>query len=910
METNCSLVADNGANGALAWSSSDIEELNLPFTRFTLDNGLTVIVHEDRKVPVVAVNVTYLVGAKDEPAGRTGFAHLFEHLMFGGSQNFPGSYLVNLSDAGANDLNGTTSFDRTNYYETVPTTALDYALFAESDRMGHFAEAITQETLDQQREVVMNEKRQREGEPYGGVLERMLRALYPPSHPYAHTVLGSMQDLANAKLEDVRDWFRTWYGPNNAILTLAGDIDAATAREKAERYFGHIPSGRLPDRNTTHAWVPRLPEPWHETLYDQIPLSQLSLVWNLPPEGHPDTVWLQMAASLLTGPRTARLTKRLLHAQPRLASGVFSYVDAGQIASRFVITIDALDGSDDFRMVEAQVFEALEELRRDGPTEQELDRLKLAERAGFLRGLVSATSVAGLLSDNQRLLGRPDGYRQTLQQVANTTPKQVSEAVGRWLDDRALHLKVLPTPNFKSNASQLDRTSVPRLATPKPATLPALQRATLYNGLKVILAERHDRPLVEMKLYIPMGHADEPEGREGTLRLATSLLPQGAGERDCTAFAEASQDLAASVSAGNGLDWTVVSLSALSSKLKPSLQLFADVIQRPRFDESDFLREHQNLSSAIARELVTPEHMVMRLTPRLLFGLRHPYARPLSGTGTVDSLSRVIRQDVVDLHQRWFVPDGATLVIAGDITLDAAMSVLEKAFNGWQGKMPEREPIEETVLSGRSRGVHLLHRAGSSQSHIVAARLVVPFDARNQVAIDMANKVLGGGFSSRVNMNLREDKRWTYGVSAQLIDVQRGARPYLVQAPVQADRTAASMMEVLKDMQGMIGERPITAEELLPLQQAEAARLAGQGETLAGLTGSIDYQLAHDLPDDYWTTHADRVLALTVDEVNKAARDLIDPDSLQWVVVGDRSEVEPQLRDAGFTSVTLVEDVA
>lgn len=908
-DTPCSFEPPDQASEAPIWSLSDVNDLALPFTRFTLDNGLTVIVHEDHKSPIVAVNVTYLVGAKDEPPGRTGFAHLFEHLMFGGSQNFTGSYIVNLTEAGASDLNGTTNHDRTNYYETVPTSALDFALFAESDRMGHFLGALTQETLDQQREVVINEKRQSEGAPYGGVSERMLRALYPPSHPYAHTVLGSMPDLINATLEDVRNWFRTWYGPSNAILTLAGDIDDAIAREKAERYFGHIPPGRLPDRITTHSWVPRLPEPWHETLYDQIPRSQLNLVWNLPPEGRPDTIWLQMAASLLTGSRTARLTKRLLYGQDRLASRVSSYVETGQVASRFVITIDALDESDDFRLVEAQVLEALEELRSDGPTEQELDRLKLREHAGILRGLVSATSVAGLLSDNQRVLGRPDGHRQILQQMASTTPKQVSKAVDRWLNDRALHLKVLPTLNFNANAHQNDRSSVPSRATPKASTLPALQRTTLANGLKVILAERHDRPLVDMKLYLPMGHANEPEGREGALRLVTSLLSQGAGERDSMAFAGATQDLAASISAGSGLDWTVVSLSALSSKLRPSLQLFADVIERPRFEESDFLLEHQNLLSDIAQELVTPEHLVMRLMPRLLFGPGHRYARPLSGTGTVGSLSQVTRQTIVNLHRRWFVPDGATLVMVGDMTLDAAVSLLEKTFIGWHGKMPERAPIEETVLSGRSSGVHLLHRAGSPQSHIVAARLVVPFDARNQVAIQMANKVFGGGFSSRVNMNLREDKRWTYGASAQLIDVQSGARPYLVQAAVQTDRTAASMMEILKDMQGMRGERSITAEELLPLQQAEAARLAGQGETLASLASSIEYQLTCGLPDDYWSTYAEHVLALTVDEANKAAHDLINPDNLIWMVVGDRSQVGQQLFDAGFTGVNLVENV-
>lgn len=878
----------------------------MPFERFVLGNGLTVIVHEDRKAPVVAVNVTYLVGAKDEPPGRTGFAHLFEHLMFGGSSNLPGSYIVNMSAAGASDLNGTTSHDRTNYYETVPTAALDYALFAESDRMGHFAEAITQETLDQQRGVVMNEKRQTEGAPYGGMFERMLRALYPSAHPYAHTVLGSMQDLADATLEDVRDWFRTWYGPGNAVLTLVGDIDAATAREKAERWFGHIPASRLPNRMTTHAWVPQLPEHWHETLYDRVPLSRLVLAWNIPGYGQVDATLLRLVAPLLTGGRTARLTQRLLYGERRWVTSVSAGASLEQVAGRFAISIDALDGADDFEHIEAEVFAVLDELREQGPTEAELQRLKLQDRAGFLRGTGTVTSVAGLLSDHQRLTGTPDGYRAIRRTVAEASADDIRGVMERWLTRPALHLKALPAPDTgAATAGAVDRSNTPALGVARSGRLPALERATLSNGLQVILARRHDRPLVKMTLHLPTGQGDDPADRDGLARLTLSLTNQGAGERDGDAFAEAAQSIAAAITSCGSIDWTKMQLSALSSMLRPSLALFADTVVRPRFAEKDFLRHRDLQLRALEHELAMPGSLVMHLLPKLLYGAGHRCARSPSGVGTRASLERIKLDDVVGLHARWFRPQGATLVVAGDVTLEMLMPELERCFAGWEGRTPAQTVATTVDTPDRARVCHFSQRAHAEQSHIVAAGLVPDYDHARGPAIDLANEILGGGFSSRINMNLREDKHWTYGARSRIMGAPRAQRVFDVSAPVQTDRTAAAMREIADELHQSLRERPITEDELAPCRHAAIARMAGLGETLDGVLGSIEAMVLYGLPDDYHRAKAERIAALTADEVNEALRQFLRPEQLLWVVVGDREQVEPQLAADGWELRTL-----
>ena len=882
-------------------TTTNSDELVLPFDTFQLANGLTVIVHEDRKAPVVAVNITYLVGAKDEPPGRTGFAHLFEHLMFGGSKNFPGSYLRSMLQAGASSLNGTTNLDRTNYYETVPTSALDYALFAESDRMGHFAEAITQETLDQQRGVVSNEKRQTEGRPYGRVYEHLLRVMYPPQHPYAHTVLGSMEDLAKATLADVREWFATFYGPANAILVLAGDIDLVTARRKAELFFGDIPPGRTPERRSTHTGVPRLGEAWRETLEDQVPFAQLNRVWNVPPYGDADTTRLQLVAALLAGRSSARLDRMLVHGPASLASSVSCSVMPGQLAGLFSITVMGGAQGLDAVACEARITATLDELREHCVSGEELGRVKTMRLAGFIHGLTDAGAVANLLSDSQRLLGAPDAYRRVLQQVREATPHNVRETVRRWLGEHSLHLQVEPARRLKAANHGYDRAAPPPLKQVPAPRLPVLQRAMLSNGLKLVLAERHERPVLEMRLLMPGGHAVEPHECDGLAALTARMLTQGAGERDAFAFAEAQQALGANLSVRAGIDWTTFTLSTLTSTLRPALGLLADALLRPRLDAADLHRERRLQRQTIAQEMNVPASVLARVLPMLLFPPGHAYARPWSGSGNDAALEHLTRTDVQIFHATWYVPDGTTLVVVGDTTLGPLVAQLEACLADWTGTHPAVPPVVAT-LPVPMRGIHVLHRDQASQSMVAAALFAPPVEQRTEAALRIADQVLGGSFASRINMNLRENKHWTYGAQAQLLDL-RGPRPYVMQASVQADKTGDAMQELHAELRAIVSSRRVTNAELAPLRHAEAARLAAMTESVGGLANAIEHLVRHDLPDTHWPGYAEQLLALDAGEVNAAMQRLVDPRRMTWVVVGERSRIDDQLLATGLGSL-------
>ena len=474
--------------------------LEIACEQFTLDNGLKLIVHEDHKTPIVAVNIWYHVGSKNEKRGKTGFAHLFEHLMFGGSEHVKGSYIEALEKVGATDLNGTTSEDRTNYFENVPTSAIDYALFAESDRMGHFFNTISQEILDLQRGVVQNEKRQGDNEPYAVVEDLVVRSTYPIGHPYDHTVIGSMEDLDAASLEDVRDWFKTYYTPSNGVLVIAGDITPDAALAKARAYFGDIPPG--PPVSHHRSWVAKMTGRHRETVQDRVPQSRLYKVWNVPGYGTAAADWLRLSAGVLSSGKTSRLYKRLVY-DDQIATYVAAYLDEREIGSQFIVVATAKEGIE-LRQVETAIEEEMDRLRQDGPTERELTRLKMQAYAGFVRGIERIGGFGGksdILATSQTYAGNPHAYKKRLLNLEAATRDNLTETVREWLTDGVYELDVVPFVAAKP-APAIERTGLPAVGKAEELRLPPITEDRLSNGLRILLAERHELPIVNFWLIL------------------------------------------------------------------------------------------------------------------------------------------------------------------------------------------------------------------------------------------------------------------------------------------------------------------------------------------------------------------------------------------------------------------------
>lgn len=878
--------------------------IDIPYRKFVLKNGLTLIVHEDRKAPIVAVNVWYHVGSKNEKPGRTGFAHLFEHLMFNGSENFNDDYFKAMDQIGATDLNGTTNEDRTNYFENAPKNALDIVLWMESDRMGHFQGAITQERLDEQRGVVQNEKRQGENEPYGGAYELIVKSTYPAGHPYSWSVIGSMEDLNAASLEDVKEWFRTYYGAANAVLVVAGDVDTEEVRQKVEKYFGGIASG--PPIAKHEKWVAKRSGTQRQIMQDRVPQARLYRVWNVPPYSSLEAAHLDLLASVLTSGKNSRLYNRLVYKE-QVASSVTASVDAREIGGQFQIVATARPGQD-FKKMEAMINEELARLLEEGPTDKELERVKIEQLSGFIRGAERIGGFGGksdILAMNMVYAGDADFYKTSLQRVREATPEQVRDTARAWLSDGDYNLEVHPFPEFSTTTSDVDRSKLPELGEVPDTKFPALQQSTLKNGVKVILAERHTIPVVSFNLMLDAGYAADQFAAPGTAKLAMNMLDEGTKSLSALEISDQLQLLGANLSAGSDLDTSSVFLSALKANLDDSLELFADVVLNPSFPEEELDRLKKNQLDAIQREKVQPVSMALRVFPRLLYGDNHAYANPFTGSGTLESVRGIKRADIQKFYETWFKAGNATFVVVGDTTMDEIKPKLEKLFDGLpKGAAPKKNiaPVQQDSKSV----VYLMDRPGSLQSIIFAGNLTVPKDNPNEVAIQSMNKILGGEFTARLNMNLREGKHWSYGAQTMVIGA-RGQRPFLAYAPVQTDKTKESMVEIAGEFGGILKDRPATEEELAKTKKQQVLELAGTWETMGAVSGSIGEIVRFGLPFDYFDTYFERVKALELPGIAEAAGKVIDMEHMIWVVVGDLAKIQDGIRELDFGEIRFID---
>jgi len=879
-------------------------KVEIPYKKFVLANGLTLIVHEDHKAPIVAVNVWYHVGSKNEKPGKTGFAHLFEHLMFGGSENVKSVYIKEFEKIGATDLNGTTNNDRTNYFETVPVSALDYALFLESDRMGHLLGSFDKKTLDLQRGVVQNEKRQGENEPYGVVEQIVTDNTWPARHPYSWTVIGSMDDLNAASLDDVKEWFNTYYGPSNATLSIAGDINADEVKAKVEKYFGDIPAG--PPVAHQEAWVPKMNGTHRERVEDHVPQPRIYKIWNVPQGGSEDATLLSLAARSLTQGKTSPLYKRLVYDQ-QIATAVNAFVDENEIASQFYISV-TIKPDQDLAKAEAVIDEEIARMIAQGPTADQLERVRTSYVANFVRGLDRVGGFGGksdVLAQGQVYLGDPDAYQKELKLVQTATPAQVQAAAKRWLSDGVFVLEVHPFATFTTAAKGVDRSKMPEIAATPESKLPKLQRATLSNGLKLVVAERHDNPVVDIEMIFDAGYAADQFANPGTALLTATLLTNGTKSRDALQFSEDLQRLGAQINAGSSLDSTTVSLSAIRNKLDGSLELFADTILNPAFPPSDFEREKKLQLARIDREKSQPMQIAMRLVPGLTYGKSHAYGNPLTGSGTAESVARIGRDDLIKFQQTWLRPNAATLLIAGDTTLAEIQPKLEKLFAGWKpGEIPKKN-LAHVDLPAKPI-VYLVDRPGALQSYIITGQPALPKNNPQAIGIDVMNDLIGGTFSSRLNMNLREDKHWSYGAFS-FFQEAKGQQPFLTLSPVQTDKTKESMVEVNKELHEFAKAKPVTETELQADVSNRVLSLPGSRESLRALEGTIHEMLVFGYPDDYYDTYTSKVKALRVADINDAASTVVHPDNMVWIVVGDRAKIEAGIRELNIGEVRVID---
>ncbi len=878
-------------------------KVDIPYQEIVLGNGLTLLVHEDHKAPVVAVNLWYHVGSKNEKRGKTGFAHLFEHLMFNGSENFNTDYFKVLEKLGATDLNGTTNNDRTNYFQNVPSSALDTVLWMESDRMGHLLGAIDQARLDEQRGVVQNEKRQYENEPYGLVENLITESTYPAGHPYSWTVIGSMEDLNAASLNDVREWFRTYYGPSNATIVIAGDIDAATAKAKVEKYFGSIPPG--PPIAKHQVWIAKERGEHRQVLQDRVPQSRIYKVWNIPQAFSPEAHLLDLAAEVLATGKTSRLYKRLVYGD-QIATDVSVYTDLREIGSQFVIVATARPGVA-LSKVESAIDEEMAKFLAAGPTEAELQRVKTLYMAGFLRGIERIGGFGGksdLLAQGQVYAGDPEAYKAELKAKQSATPAQVKAAATEWLADGSFVLEILPFPEYKAAGADVDRKHVPEAATAPEPRLPDLQRATLSNGLKVILAERRETPTLEFRLLLDAGYASDQFANPGTARLAMAMLDEGTTSRTTLEISEQLDRLGARLGAGSDLDTSTVSLSALKNNLDASLALYADVILNPSFPEREFERLRNEQLAGIEREKVQPITMGLRVVPAVLYGKGHAYANPLTGSGTEASVRAIGRDALVKFHQTWFKPNNATLVVVGDTTLAELRPKLEALFSGWKQVVTPKKNV--ATADQAAPAVYLIDKPGAIQSFVFAGNIAPPKSNPDEIAIEALNTILGGAFVSRINMNLREDKHWSYGAGSFVFGA-RGQRPFLAYAPVQTDKTSDSMTEMNRELRDILRIRPVTAEEIATTKDNMTLSLPGSLETKQAVADALGELVRYGLPDDYYRTFPGKVRALDSRALATAAERLIHPDHLVWVVVGDLSKIENGVRALQFGELRRVD---
>jgi zinc protease len=886
----------------------------IKYEKFKLKNGLDVILYEDHRLPLVAVNIWYHVGPANERTGRTGFAHLFEHMMFEGSKHVgPKAHFRYLEAAGASDINGTTDFDRTNYFETLPSNQLELALWLESDRMGYLLGTLDREKLANQRDVVRNERRQSvENAPYGLVEEGLYHGLFPASHPYYADVIGSHQDIENARLNDVREFFRQYYSPNNASLAITGDINPQQARQLAEKYFASIPAG--PPVPKIGVKPPVLSSQKRETVTDAVELPRVYMGWITPAIFTAGDAESDLIAQLLGGGKSSRLYKSLVY-DKQIAQDVTVTNQSLLLGSVFEVQATCKPGVKPEELEKA-INDDIAQLRDQGPSQSELDRARnviLTRKVEGLERLGGFGGVADTLNMYNHYLGNPGFLPKDLERYNRTTTADLKRIAGQELKPSASVVvygvpgkKVIEdAPRTKGDeeqetketstvpstmAEQSWRDKAPQAGPLPTKTLPVAQSFTLPNGLTVILAEQHKLPVVSARLVVLTGSDANPVNRPGLASFTADILPEGTNRRSAPQIADDAAQLGTSVRTNSRPDYSAVSIRTLKQNVDAGLELLSDVALDAKFDPSEIDRVRKRRETEVLQLHDEPFQLALGVMLRAVYGADSPYGyREL---GTEESNKIISRDEMLKFWQTGYAPGNSALVLSGDVTADEAHRLAEKYLGKWQGTTGKHQP--PAVEAKSSRAIYIVDKPGSPQTFVLAGSLGVPRSSADYVPIEVMNNALGGLFSSRLNMNLREEHGYTYGGFSQFV-YRRGPGFFVAGGGIRTDVTAPAVSEIFKEL-GRIRTAPLSAEELKFAKDSFSLSLAGRFETSQDTADTFGELFTYDLPLTYYAHLPAQINSVTSEDVQRVATQHVHPDTAVVIAAGDRAKIEPELK--------------
>jgi zinc protease len=877
--------------------------VTIAFEQHRLSNGMDVILHEDHTIPLVAVNVWYHVGSKNEEMGRTGFAHLFEHVMFEGTKHHNRSHFEPLQKAGAN-LNGSTTPDRTNYWEDIPSNYLELALWLEADRMGFLLDALDQQRFDIQRDVVKNERRQTyENRPYGMAHWQIQEALFPLPHPYHWMTIGSQEDLDAASLDDVKDFFRRFYSPSNGSLTIAGDIDRERTLELVQHYFSDLPPG--PQVQRTGRFDSGLPGRVELEMRDRVSLPRVYIAWATPPHFSAEDAPLELLRAVLADGLSSRLYRSLVY-EKQIAQTVSVRYRSSEIAGQFIVEGTAA-ANHALEEVEQAIDAELERLHRDPPTDQEIARAKNRLEAEHYRQLARVGGFGGKadsLNYFNVFKGDPNLINTGITEYLAVERDDILRAAATTLDHRQVRMKVHPEASLTPSVTGIDRTVMPPPSRDPDFTPPVPQRRTLPNGLGVTVVEKRDLPIVSFGLLISGGSTTDPQGQPGLASLTAQMLSEGTETRTSQEIAEEFEFIGARLHSDTRRETAIFSTETLTKHWTTALELLADVVLHPTFPDHEWERVQREHITDLRRAKDDATFIAEQVMPGLLLGQDSEYGHP--SHGTEESVSAVTTGDLRRQYQAGYAPAWSNLIVVGDVALDDVMNHAQTVFGGWAAS---GSPAPRTVASTSADGsgpttIYLVDKPGAAQSVIRAGHLTVDRKHPDYFNLLLLNFTFGGQFSARLNQNLRQDKGYSYGFHSS-ISWFRQSSPWVAGGSVQTDVTKESVVETLKEFADIGGARPVSGQELSDAQEGLLRGFPAGFERSGQVLAQLVQLVAHDLPDDYFETVRGGISGVTSDALEQTAASQVRPQSLTVLVVGDRAVVESGLRELELPLVVL-----
>ncbi len=887
------------------------------YKEIKLKNGLRVIMHVDKSTPIVAVNLWYHVGSKNEVPGRTGFAHLFEHMMFQGSKHYDNDYFLPLQEAGAS-INGTTNSDRTNYFEVVPSNFLELALWLESDRMGFLLDAMTMEKLNNQRDVVKNERRQRvDNQPYGTAFEKISELMYPKDHPYHWTTIGSLEDLSAASMEDVQSFFRQYYVPNNASLVIAGDFDPKEAEKLVKKYFEPIPKGN--DIKRPNPPTPKLEKEVRFEMEDSVQLPRVYMTWHTVPQYTTDEPALDILSNILSSGRGSRLQSKLVY-DKQIAQTVFASHGTREISGTFQTVATASRKDASLEELEKEINAELERIKKEPPTAEEMNRALNAIESSTIFSLQTILGKANQMNGYAVFLNKPNFFQEDLDRYRKVTPADVQKAAQKYLTDNRLILTVIPRkgaakpvtansanrPTSVAEKAETEKTETKaetqkadsdwRFTQPKGGpdpkfALPRIEKNTLKNGLEVWLVRQTELPMVSMNLIVKTGSTADPKNMSGLASVTANLLDSGTKKRSAVDIANERQSIGATLNTGSGWDSANISMQTLTRNLDKALDIFTDVALNPTFPEDEFVKYQRRTLTGLLQRKDNPNAIAGVAYDKILYGADHPYGISIN-ENTVKAMKR---EDLSKFYETYYRPNNSTLVVVGDVDMKTLTGKLETAFADWTAA--DIPAVSVPNANGRDKAmIYVVDKPGAAQSVINIGQIGVSRDNPDFFPLMVMNSILGGQFSARVNMNLREDKGYTYGARTGF-SFRRGAGPFSASADVQTAVTKESVVEFMKELNGIRGEIPVTQAELEYSKQSMIRRFPAGFETTNQIANQLANVVIYGLPDSYFNDYIAKINAVKLEDVNRVANKYLTPEKMAIVIVGDKAVIEPKLKE-------------